>query len=535
MPPKVELSDYERKRQETIAKNQALLRNLALDAAQTGLAPSSRKKAAIASKPKKKAAPRVKEEIVPLRTSSRLKGIVADSEVAKRKTEDESVALQQAERAKRQRISGDLNVSDIFVSGKGWDQSGNFLTGVGPAKPYERTFTAQDIKGTTDKELRALRERMSGLALWQDVEPNRIKVTPERIYAMAFHPTPEKALIFAGDKLGNLGIFDSSQSSTIKAEDDEDEDTFEAAITTLKPHSRTISAFHFSHTDPNSLFMASYDSSIRRLDLAKGVAIEVYAPLDSSSDEPLSGVQMSSQDPNTLYFTTLDGTFGIHDMREGKNNTQAFQLSDKKIGGFSLNPAYPHFIVTASLDRFMRLWDLRKISGKGAEKMPALVGEHESRLSVSHAAFNEAGQVATSSYDDTVKIYDFSDCKNWTAGHELSEKEMKPKNIVQHNNQTGRWVTMYVSPCHYTSGGRAFRLTMSYSLRPQWHAQPSNGIQKFCIGNMNRFVDVYTSKGEQLAQLGGEGITAVPAVAQFHPTNDWVAAGTASGKLCFWQ
>lgn len=72
-------------------------------------------------------------------------------------------------------------------------------------------------------------------------------------------------------------------------------------------------------------------------------------------------------------------------------------------------------------------------------------------------------------------------------------------------------------------------------LRAQWQLQPSDGVQRFCIGNMNRFVDIYTSKGEQLAQLGGGGITAVPAVAQFHPTNDWVAAGTASGKLCLWM
>jgi len=49
---------------------------------------------------------------------------------------------------------------------------------------------------------------------------------------------------------------------------------------------------------------------------------------------------------------------------------------------------------------------------------------------------------------------------------------------------------------------------------------------------MNRFVDIYTAKGQQLAQLGGEGITAVPSVAKFHPSQDWVAAGTASGKLC---
>jgi WD repeat-containing protein 76 len=75
----------------------------------------------------------------------------------------------------------------------------------------------------------------------------------------------------------------------------------------------------------------------------------------------------------------------------------------------------------------------------------------------------------------------------------------------------------------------------SYSLRAQWQLQPSDGVQRFVIGNMNRFVDVYTSNGEQLAQLGGDGITAVPAVAQFHPTMDWIAAGTASGKLCLWM
>jgi hypothetical protein len=73
------------------------------------------------------------------------------------------------------------------------------------------------------------------------------------------------------------------------------------------------------------------------------------------------------------------------------------------------------------------------------------------------------------------------------------------------------------------------------SLRAQWQRHPPNAIQRFCIGNMNRFVDIYTANGEQLAQLGGDGITAVPAVAQFHPSEQWVAAGTASGKLCLWK
>jgi WD40 repeat protein len=445
---KAELSEYERKRHEQIAKNKALFDSLALDALQSGLAPATAKRKAVASsKPKQKQKPKVKEEVVPRRTSSRLLGIVADSEVAKRKAEEEREFIEAEQRAKRQRVSGDLYAKDILVGGKNWDINGNFLSAVGPARPYERTFDEQDIKETTNKELKELRERMSSLQLWEDIEPSRIKITPERIYSLAFHPTADKALVFAGDKLGNLGIFDSEQSQAgIKKEVDEDEgelndDNFDPAITTLKPHTRTISAFAHSPTEANALYMASYDSSIRRLDLEKGVAVEVYAPADSSEDEPISGVQISAQDPNMLHFTTLSGTFGMHDMRD-KSSTQTFQLSEKKIGGFSLHSAHPHFVATASLDRYLKLWDLRKISGKGTGRHPALVGEHESRLSVSHAAFNCAGQVATASYDDTIKIHDFSSCGSWTVGNTLTDKEMTPAKVIQHNNQTGRWVTM---------------------------------------------------------------------------------------------
>jgi hypothetical protein len=51
---------------------------------------------------------------------------------------------------------------------------------------------------------------------------------------------------------------------------------------------------------------------------------------------------------------------------------------------------------------------------------------------------------------------------------------------------------------------------------------------------MNRFVDIYTSSGDQVAQLGGPEVTAVPAVAVMHPSKNWVAGGTASGKICLW-
>lgn len=526
MAIKNEVSDYELARQEKIAKNQALLQQLQLDAQHTGLGPKSKPKSSTSSstagKKRKTAVDKVKKEADngPRRTSARLQGIIADSEVAHQKAEADADAFQEQQRAKRQRVSEDINLVDAVVNGRTWNRAGNWLTSVGPAQPGERTFTAQDVKSTTDKELKALRQRMSGLSLWEGAEPNRIKITPERIYSLGFHPTEDKALVFAGDKLGNLGLFDTSQTSPeqVKNEADDDDEVgeeVEPAISTFKIHTRTISAFQFHPFDPNALLSASYDSSVRKLDLQKGTAVEVYAPLDRDADEALSGVEVSRSDPNLLHFSTLNGQFGIHDLRTPATETvELFQLSEKKIGGFSLHPAQPHLVATASLDKTLKIWDLRKITGKkGSEgRLPALLGEHESKLSVSHAAFNSAGQVATASYDDTIKIHSFPSSTSSTSP--LSSADMAPTIIIPHNNQTGRWVTI---------------------LRAQWQQQPQDGVQRFVIGNMNRFVDVYTSKGEQLAQLGGEAITAVPAVAQFHPSRDWVAAGTASGKLCLWM
>lgn len=335
-----------------------------------------------------------------------------------------------------------------------------------------------------------------------------IKITPERIYSIGFHPTHDRPLIFAGDKIGNLGLFDASQT----AEVDDDGDQIVPTITAFKLHSRTISSFLFSG-NPTELYSASYDSSIRKLDLQKQIAIEVYAPPQMDDDEAISAIEMPTTDPNLIYFSRLDGALGRHDLRT-QSDTEIWQLSEKKIGGFSLHPVQPHLVATASLDRMLKIWDLRKITAKGDSIYPALLGDHTSRLSVSHAAWSSSGHIATSSYDDTIKIHSFPQARSWEVGHNITEEAMAPTAVIKHNNQTGRWVTI---------------------LKPQWQQRPEDGISKFAIGNMNRFVDIYTGDGEQLAQLGGDGISAVPAAAQFHPTRNWVAGGTASGKLCLWM
>jgi len=118
MPPvkkeKAEMSAFERKRLENIAANQAILKDLSTSAEKIMPKPVSKPKS---TSTRKRAAPVRREEPRPTRTSSRIAGIEADSETAKRKAEVEYEFAKEQAKAKKQRVTGDLNFNDIVVEG----------------------------------------------------------------------------------------------------------------------------------------------------------------------------------------------------------------------------------------------------------------------------------------------------------------------------------------------------------------------------------------------------------------------------------
>lgn len=584
------LSDFEKQRQENIQRNKELLRKLNLDSISDSIKREStptqpaKKRRTVTAKTSKK------EPAAPTRRSSRLSGVKMENteEYTKMKEEQEKAERKkkELEKLKQTRLYGDFNLIDLVTdkklgslkfenkvikteddreNGEKQDDTENSTVKKEEQEPLEDVniesdnrvleilrnlgdkFSAGDffsiirLKSTeySDKELNKKREEFDKLKIYEKFDPLDIKITHNRITSINFHPTVTDRIISAGDTSGNLGIW---AVDSIESEDD-------PAITILKPHGKSISRILTSNAEPNKMLSGSYDGSIRQLDLNKLVSSEVLYLSDpfESKDYPLGISDINfpqDNNKNVLYLTTLSGNFYRHDLREKfkkPDNKSLLRLHDKKIGSFSINPNLSYQIATASLDRTLRIWDLRNISKSSWSEYedqlsPHAYGSYSSRLSVSSVDWNYENRLVCNGYDDTINIFNlngddksYSSITKWSQTYQPKnetskvkdeEDEKIPSNIIpftkiKHNCQTGRWVSI---------------------LKSKWQYAPEDRMQKFVIANMNRGLDIYDQKGQILAHLKDlDKVGAVPAVATIHPTKNWAVGGSASGKLYFFE
>lgn len=577
------LSDFEKQRQENIQRNKDLLRKLNLDSITDSISREIPHQANGVKKRKTKSAPKPvkREPQEPSRRSRRLAGVTMENteeyKKAREEMEEAERKRKELERLKLTRLFGNFHLIDLVTD----KRLGNMkfekkVLGMSPEVKTEESeikkednehlsneednnidednkvleilrdigskFSAGDFYdliresrlSNDDKNLKLKRDEFDKLHLHERFDPLDIKITHQRITAINFHPSKTDRVISAGDKVGNLGIW---------AVDSTNEE--EPAITILKPHGRSVARILTSHTSPSKLYSCAYDGSIRELDLNRLESSEVMYLKDphESQDYPLavSDINLCQEgNPNLLYLTTLGGNFYQHDLRtqfKSLKSNSILRLHDKKIGSFCINPNLSYQIATASLDRTLRIWDLRNLSKSNAswseyEKQvsPHMYGSYSSRLSVSSVDWNYDNRLVCNGYDDTINIFDLNgdslelpSVNEWSETFQpgvKKEDEQVPNNInpftkIKHNCQTGRWVSI---------------------LKSKWQATPRDGHQKFVIANMNRGLDVYDQKGQILAHLtDSEKVGAVPAVSALHPVENWCVGGSASGKLYLFE
>ncbi|KAG7833199.1 hypothetical protein KL943_004064 [Ogataea angusta] len=513
------LSEFEKQRQQNIARNKELFKKLNLD----NIASDFQRELPQEQKRPKSKGPRSKkvktEPAIPTRRSNRLAGVHANTDEEKKANEEAELARQkneELERLKRIRLSGNLKLIDILPA----DTEDNKdvldkLLKLGQTVSFGDFY--EDIKDRdAPKDVKDARDSLNSVKLYDKIPAQDIKLTSSRMTAIAFHPSTSKKVIFGGDTSGEMGIWSV----------DDDTDT-QAEITHVKYHGSNIPRILIREQKPKEIITCSYDGSIRSLDLDKNVSNSLLE-FDNEYGGAATFSDMHFLDPNVLAFSTMEGELGTFDTREPnkpRSEINVLRLHDKKITNFGVNPKMTHQLVSASLDRTLKIWDLRKV-GKSSWSQnenatsPHCLGSYRSRLSISAADWNSSGDIVCNGYDNTINIFQLGDTSKLKPDHvfepiieEAEEGDipvnLKPQATMTHNCQSGRWVTV---------------------LKAKWQSNPQDGVEKCVIANMKKAMDIFDRNGNQLAHLDDESMSAVPAVACFHSTQNWIAGGNSSGK-----
>ncbi len=488
------LSEFELQRMKRMEENASRMRALGIDTTKASIdqAAMKRKKAPAASQ---RGLPR-KRVVVPeseRRRSSRIKGDAADgNEVTeelrggKVMTKDMMPAAPDVpqERHSKGEIEFDSmnatteeDAETLAILRRMTDGHGS---GVKSGNKSERSNGSKS--GPTRRSIKSL-----SLA-----EQDVAKVTKAGTVHLSFMPGTSD-VIAAGDKKGGVGLW------RVNAEEKEGSCD---GVHVFAPHAQYVSGLVWGERSENQLVTASYDGSVRRLDVEKGV----FSLIHSDEDVEFSALNTSG---SVLYLGTNNGYLDAVDLRipPGPSSVlHSLHVSEKKINTVDIDvKGNAHHLVCSGTDCTVKVFDTRKVlkttSKPSASKLtaPMLAGHHPRACQGAYFAPDGSGRIVSTSFDDTVRVWDSRRGKGG---------EMEDTLIINHDNQTGRWV---------------------FPFRAVWTADSSSVI----VGNMKRYLDVFDATTGKLTCQGSEPelMTAIPSRNCCSDDGQRIAAATASGRV----
>jgi WD40 repeat protein len=430
------MSEYERVRLENIKRNEMFLSDLGLASVRSSLATSVPKK----SKPtsRSKAAPHTRVPQEPVRRSGRVTTERLKEEIKRLKEEgNETVIAEKKElldtmltkqregtyvpeiQANETSVEERINTEPISLS-----ELKNYSEDDDKAELAKQLLSA--MKKTTGRgtpsgkrgkspSTEFLETKFTKLKLHED---DVVKMTPNRITAVALSSSIDNVIAVAGDKAGYMTLWNTSKSV-------DENRTFR-----YKPHISNIMKLSFTEDDEHKLFSFSYDGTIRCLDLQKEEFSLML--LDDFSDGYLTDGTLLNENHLNALVAKSTGMVSLVDFRASKDSYQwSYEAQGTKLNSIQQHPTNSHLIITAgSKNGGIAVHDLRK-AGKNWQEL-TYIGDHTK--SISAACVSPDGQYLLSvSLDDTIRVW-----KNFENGndHLIST-------VYAHNNWTGRWLSTF--------------------------------------------------------------------------------------------
>lgn len=354
------------------------------------------------------------------------------------------------------------------------------------------------------------------------------KVTTDRAYGLAVMPSASSVVAAVGDKSGNLGIWNYSHQHMYPDTD---------GVTQFTPHTATVNVVSFCPVNPSKVYSTSYDGTVRCVDLHaphSGFQLAYATPQTTSYDRWLQH-SCVTPDGRGLLLGDSEGIVTAVDLRSNKVTWHA-DCHDKKVQTVSVNPCSPHYLATASLDRSVKIFDLRLVpaTGKKGSARTSTSDKDSADLapvfepvcsfvegnSVNCAYWNPTGSLLLSvTQGDHLRV--FRDPHTGFAGDRGAGDAAAVS--VRHDNKTGRYLPVF----HAGWDPKCPSAFVMGSMNKQRQVEVFHVAQSTPAGG-SKHQPLTCSK---VAALSGECLASVQSRNAFHPFLDVVVCANASGRV----
>ncbi|NXP04545.1 WDR76 protein, partial [Thinocorus orbignyianus] len=320
-------------------------------------------------------------------------------------------------------------------------------------------------------------DSLSSMVLSQE---NIRKVVKYRVCSMAIHPSESLLLVAAGDKTGQVGLWNVSGRS-------------EEGAHTFVPHSFSVTCMKFSPCNPAHLLSLSMES-LRCGDVTKAVFDELCR-----SEEELSSFDFLDDSASSAITGCWGGSVAVVDRRApGTSPELSADIGFRRVRTVHVHPVNrQYFLAAGSVD--VCVYDVRCLKASGTRPVSSLQGHTKS---VASAYFSPVtgSRVVTVCADDMLRVYDTSSLSPTVAA--LS--------TIRHNNNTGRWLTRF---------------------QAVWDPRREDC---FVVGSMARprQVELFQDTGKLLHTFTNPHcLSSVCSINVLHPSQNILVGGNSSGRL----
>ncbi|NXT81368.1 WDR76 protein, partial [Zapornia atra] len=325
---------------------------------------------------------------------------------------------------------------------------------------------------------------LSSMALSEDAVR---KVVKSRVCSMAIHPSQSIVLVAAGDKFGQIGLWNVNSRS-------------EDGASIFIPHNSSVTCLHFSPANPAHLLSLS-NESLRCGDVTRAVFDEIHR-----SEDSLSSFDFLEASATTAVVGYWDGDIAVVDRRtQGTSPVLSVDIGFKRTRTVHVHPVNKQYFVAAgSVD--VGIYDIRHLKRRGTKPVSSLPGHTKS---VASAYFSPVtgNRVVTVCADDKLRTG-----KDGTETHRIHREPRFPPSFPphRHNNNTGRWLTRF---------------------RAVWDPKQEDC---FVVGSMARprQIEVFQDTGKLLHSFSNlDCLSSVCSINVVHPTRNILVGGNSSGRL----